>query len=63
LVLDIEAAKLPPPNPVRAAHTTYGHSGKPGWANSTIVPTVGMSSTNAEKIAAARPPKIAVPNA
>jgi hypothetical protein len=63
LVLDIDAAKLPPPIPVSAAHTTYGHSGRPGWANSTIVPTVGISSTNAEKIVQSRPPKIAVPNA
>jgi hypothetical protein len=62
LALVIDAAKFPPPNPVNAAHTRYGHSGSPGWANSTIVPMVGISSTIAEKIAQLRPPKIAVAN-
>src|SRR5262249_34744317 len=59
-MLVIDDAKLPPPNPVSAAHTRYGHSGRPGLASSTTVPTPGSSRTNAENMVQLRPPKVAV---
>src|SRR3954470_17333804 len=59
-MLVIDDAKLPPPKPASAAHTRYGHSGRPGWASSHIVPSVGISSTNAENTVQLRPPKVAV---
>src|SRR3954467_9844654 len=59
-MLVIDDAKLPPPKPASAAHTRYGHSGRPGGASSHIVPTVGISSTNAENTVQLRPPKVAV---
>src|SRR5579875_76164 len=59
-MLVIDDAKLPPPKPANAAHTRYGHSGKPGWASSHIVPTVGISRTKAENMVQLRPPKVAV---
>ena len=60
MMLVIDDAKLPPPKPASAAHTRYGHSGRPGWASSHIVPRVGISSTNAENTVQLRPPKVAV---
>ncbi|CFE58458.1 Uncharacterised protein [Mycobacterium tuberculosis] len=63
MALLIDDAKLPPPKPVRAAHTRYGHSGSPGWVNNTVVPMAGISNTIAEKVAQLRPPKIALANA
>src|SRR5262245_55348740 len=59
-MLVIDDAKLPPPSPVSAAHSRYGHSGRPGGASSHIVTGVGISSTNAENIVQLRPPKVAV---
>ena len=58
----IDEAKLPPPSPVSAAHTRYGHSGSPGLASNTMVPTVGISSTSAENMVQLRPPNLAVAN-
>ena len=58
-----EVAKLPPPIPVNPAHTKYGHSGSPGWANNTIAPMTGTTSANDENMAKVRPPKIAVATA
>src|ERR1700675_49276 len=58
----IEDAKLPPPRPASAAHTRYGHSGKPGLASSSRVPIVGINSANAENMVQLRPPNLAVAN-
>ena len=58
----IDEAKLPPPRPASAAHTRYGHSGRPGLASSTMVPTVGIRSTSAENMVQLRPPNLAVAN-
>jgi hypothetical protein len=59
-MLVIDDAKFPPPKPASAAHTRYGHSGRPGWASSHMVPTVGISNTNAENTVQLRPPNVAV---
>ena len=59
-MLVIDEAKLPPPNPASAAHTRYGHSGRPGIGQQHMVPTVGISSTNAENTVQLRPPNVAV---
>src|SRR4051812_36259878 len=59
-MLVIDDAKLPPPKPASAAHARYGHKGRPGLASNHIVPSVGISSTNAENTVQLRPPKVAV---
>ncbi|CNJ82938.1 Uncharacterised protein [Mycobacterium tuberculosis] len=61
-MLVIDEAKLPPPRPVSAAHSRYGHNGSPGWASNAMVPTVGIRSTTAENMVQFRPPKRAVAN-
>lgn len=58
----MDEAKLPPPKPANAAHTRYGHSGRPGLARSSRVPMVGINSTTAENMVQLRPPNLAVAN-
>jgi hypothetical protein len=60
LMLVIDDAKLPPPKPANAAHTRYGHNGRPGCASNHMVPTVGINNTNAENTVQLRPPNVAV---
>ena len=51
---------LPPPKPVNAAHTRYGHNGRPGLASRAMAPTVGISSTSERSTAQLRPPNLVV---
>ncbi len=53
----MELAKLPPPSPAVAAMTNSTHTGGLSAKSTSVVATVGMSSSRAEITVQLRPPK------